>query len=177
MGDPRRLRKKYRTPDNPFEKERIVEELSYLGKYGLRNKKELWKHKHQLSRYRRLAREARALAEEQQAQRIAELLASVSRIGLVREGASTDDILSLTIENILERRLQTRVYKIGLAKTIIQARQFVVHGHISVNGSAITSPSYIVKNIDEGKIEYAANSAFKGRSPFQTASVDTEEAL
>lgn len=178
MGDPRRLRKKYRTPSNPFEKERIVEELAYLGKYGLRNKKELWKHKHQLSRYRSLAREARALPEEQQVQRTAELLASVNKIGLVSDNASTDDVLSLTIENILERRLQTQVFKVGLAKSIIQARQFVVHGHIAVNGRAITSPSYIVKVADAGNIDYAVNSAFKARSPFESsAPAEKEEAL
>ncbi len=175
MGDPRRLKKKYRTPSNPFEKERIVEELAYLGKYGLRNKKELWKHKFKLSRYRRLAREARALPEEFQAQRIKELLSSLSKIGLVNETSTTDDILSLTIENILERRLQTQVYKIGLAKTIVQARQFVVHRHISINGAPITSPSYIVKKSDEGKIDYAINSKFKALSPFGKASAEAEE--
>lgn len=177
MGDPRRLKKKYRTPNSPFEKERIVEELAYLGKYGLRNKREFWKHKHQLSRYRSLAREARALPEEIQAQRMAELLASVARIGLVSAGSTTDDILSLTIENILERRLQTQVYKVGLAKTIVQARQFVVHGHIAIKGKPITSPSYIVKSADDGNIDYAINSIFKARSPFEAAPVKAEEAL
>ena len=69
-------------------------------------------------------------------------------------------MLSLSIENILERRLQTYVMKLGYAKTIMQARQLVTHGHISVNGQVIDSPSYIVKKAEEDKIDYSSNSPF-----------------
>ncbi|MHA1585018.1 MAG: 30S ribosomal protein S4 [Promethearchaeota archaeon] len=160
MGSPRRLRKKYNTPNNPFEKTRILEEFSYVGKYGLRNKKEFWKHKYQLSHFRKLARESRALPKEQEKMHFNELKSSLLKIGLVGEEANADDVLSLTIENILERRLQTYVLKAGLAKTITQARQFVVHGHIAVRGQVIDSPSYLVKRKDESDITYAVNSPF-----------------
>ena len=164
MGDPRRLRKKYNTPTNPFEKERILEEFKYLGKYGLRNKKEFWKHRYQLSRFRSLARNARALPPKIQEQRLNELRSSISRLGLIPESAGFDEILSLSIEDILERRLQTQVYKLGLAKTVIQARQLVVHGHIAVQGTIVDSPSYLIKKDDESQIEFAANSAYKNRA-------------
>jgi small subunit ribosomal protein S4 len=161
MGSPRRLKKKYKTPHNPFEKVRMTEELGYLGKYGLRNKKELWKIKYKLSRFRQLARESRALPADLQAVRFNELKNSIVKIGLITEAAHADDVLSLTIENLLDRRLQTFVFKRGLAQTIIQARQLVTHGHIAVNGKVIDSPSYLVKKLDEENIEYAINSPFR----------------
>jgi small subunit ribosomal protein S4 len=160
MGSPRRLKKKYKTPNNPFEKDRILEEFAYLGKYGLRNKKEFWKHRYQLGRYRQLARETRALPEELRHGRFEELKMSLHKYGLVQKDSHTDDVLSLTVEDILERRLQTIVLKQGLAKTIMQARQMVVHGHIAVNGKVIDSPSYLVKANDENNIDYSINSPF-----------------
>lgn len=52
-------------------------------------------------------------------------------------GPTGSNLLSL-----LERRLDTVVYKSGLAATIWAARQLVVHGHILVNGKRIDLPSY-----------------------------------
>lgn len=160
MGSPRRLKKKYRTPNNPFEKDRIVEEFVFIGQYGLRNKKELWKHKYQLSHWRKLARETRTLPEDMQKIKIKELVGSLSKYGLVAEDCHTDDILSLSIEMILNRRLQSFVHKQGLAKTVMQARQLVTHGHIAVKGKIIDSPSYLVKAAEESHITYAVNSPF-----------------
>ncbi|MCK4280374.1 MAG: 30S ribosomal protein S4, partial [Candidatus Thorarchaeota archaeon] len=62
MGDPRRQKKKYVTPKRPFDSDRFEQELNLIGTYGLRNKKELWKHKTDLSRYRRQARNLLALS-------------------------------------------------------------------------------------------------------------------
>ena len=160
MGDPRKLRKKYKTPNNPFEKDRLIEELELLGKYGLRNKKELRKNKFALSHFRQLARKNRTLPEDIQKIRFVDLRDSVVKLNLASENAQTDDILSLTIENILDRRLQTFVFKLGLAKTIIQARQLIVHRHIAVAGNVIDSPSYLVKKNEEELIKYAVNSPF-----------------
>jgi len=135
MGDPRRLRKKYHTPSNPFEKERIVEEMKYVGTYGLRNKKEFWKHRSQLTKFRALARSYKKLDPKQFEIRMNELRIKLSSWGLVSKTAGSDEILSLTVEKILERRLQTMVYKKGLAKTIYQARQLVTHSHCSPRGN------------------------------------------
>ncbi|MHA2401045.1 MAG: 30S ribosomal protein S4, partial [Promethearchaeota archaeon] len=65
MGDPRRLKKKYKKPKHPFQKERIMEELEFLGKYGLRNKREYWKSRSLLANWRNIARQSRSLPKEQ----------------------------------------------------------------------------------------------------------------
>ena len=46
---------------------------------------------------------------------------------------------------LLESRLDNVVYRLGLANTRREARQLVNHGHITVNGSKVDIPSYLVK--------------------------------
>ncbi len=164
MGDPRRLKKKYATPNNPFEKGRIEEELTYVGQYGLRNKREFWRHRYQLSRFRARAREARSQPERVQQIMINDLRSKLNKIGILGPEAHFDDVLGLTIEQILDRRLQSQVFNQGLAKSLYQARQFITHRHISVNGKVINSPSYLVKREEEDKIEFAINSPLRGKS-------------
>lgn len=58
----------------------------------------------------------------------------------------------ITGENLLqllERRLDNVVYRLGFASSRAQARQFVLHGHITVNGKRVNIPSYLV---DEGDV-------------------------
>jgi small subunit ribosomal protein S4 len=83
-----------------------------------------------------------------------EYLLKLSRIGVLSESATIDDILDLDIRDLLERRLQTLVFRKGLAKTLFQARQLVSHGHISVAGKIISVPGYIVKREEEGKADH-----------------------
>jgi small subunit ribosomal protein S4 len=158
MGDPRRLKKKYQKPKNPFQKERILEELEFLGKYGLRNKREFWKHRTQLARWREIARHSRTLTEENSRQVQQTLVQKLNRLGIIGAEAELEDILLLTAEDVLKRRLQTLVYEKGLSSTIYQARQYVVHGHIQVGAKKITAPSYLVKREEEDLITYAPNS-------------------
>ena len=85
------------------------------------------------------------------------------RMGILEEGATLDDILNLSVEDFLERRLQTRVYRQGLANTIKQARQLITHGHIAVDGRRVTAPGFIVERDMESKIDYYVNSPFAKR--------------
>jgi small subunit ribosomal protein S4 len=160
MGDPRRIRKKVNTPGHPYVKTRIEEELKYLGKYGLRNKKEFWRHRTQLGDVRKLARHLRTLPADISAPQFEKLRGRLHRLGLVPADAGTDDILSLTVDDFLERRLQSMVAKVGLAKSIFQARQLITHGHIMVGSKKMTSPSYMVLRSEEQAIKYNPHSAF-----------------
>lgn len=163
MGDPRRFKKKYKKPKHPFQKERLTEELEYLGKFGLRNKREFWRHRTQLGNWRNIARQSRKLLAEKAKEVQQTLIQKLQRLGILGPEAEFDDVLLLTVEEVLKRRLQTMVYEKGLAATIYEARQRIVHGHIQVGNKKISSPSYIVKKAEEDLISFAANSPLAGK--------------
>lgn len=153
MGDPKKPRKKWQGPRHPWRREILAQELQLLGQYGLRNKRELWVAKTVLRRIRRLARSLLGLPPEERKLREQQLISRLYKMGLLPEGSSLDDVLGLKVEDILERRLQTVVYRKGLAKTIYQARQFIVHGHVYIKGRRVTSPKYLVPRDEEDLIE------------------------
>ncbi|MBS7645629.1 MAG: 30S ribosomal protein S4 [Candidatus Bathyarchaeia archaeon] len=160
MGDPKRRRKKYEGPRHPWQLDQLEAELRLVGEYGLRNKRELWRLKTMLSKIRGIARALLGMAEEERRERQAEYLGMLVKLGLLREGATIDDVLDLDVKDLLERRLQTIVYRRGLAKTIHQARQMVAHGHILVGERRVTVPGYLVKRDEESSISYAPGSPF-----------------
>ena len=73
-------------------------------------------------------------------------------------------MLGLTVRDVLERRLQTLVYKKGLALSIYHARQLIVHGHIAINGRRVRSPGYLVSREEEDKIGYYPLSPYAKRA-------------
>lgn len=154
MGDPRKLRKKYSTPAHPYEKDRIEEENKLLKDYGLKNKREVWKVESQLRKYRTMARKLQAEKMVTGKEGSVELITKLAVMKVIGEGATLDDVLGLTITDFLDRRLQTIAFKRGLARTPKQARQFIVHGLIAVNGKKVTVPGYIVKGSEEESIGY-----------------------
>ncbi len=160
MGDPRKSRKKWMSPKHPWIKERLIKEIEILGKYGLRNKRELWKLETLARYYRHRARSLLALPPEVRAAEEKALLTRLIELGVLHEGATLDDILGLTAEHFLERRLQTIVYKRGLARSIYEARQLIVHGHIAIAGRRIRSPGYLVKKYEEDLVDYAPTSPY-----------------
>jgi len=163
MGDPRRLKKKYSKPRVPFQKDRIIEELEYIGRYGLRNKREFWRLRTKLGNWRKIARDSRSLPAEQAKDVQQTLIKKLNRLGILGSEAEFEDVLLINIEDLLKRRLQTQIYEKGMAKTIYQARQMIVHKHIQVGAKRINSPSYIVKREEEDKISFAPTSPFAGK--------------
>lgn len=132
-----------------------------LGTYGLRNKRELWRAQTKLSIIRKQARELLAATAEVRARQEPKLLSRLGTLGLVQEQQnSLDDVLSLTVENVLERRLETLVWKRGLAKSPYQARQLITHGHIAINDRRVTIPSYLVSPTEEPMLKFKEGSAF-----------------
>ncbi|AGK60642.1 SSU ribosomal protein S4P [Archaeoglobus sulfaticallidus PM70-1] len=169
MGDPKRHRRKYVTPPRPWDKVRLEKEVEYIIKYGLRNKRELWRSQNILRKYRRVARELLAKIdlpgkEGELAKAKAQMvIKKLIKMGILEEGATIDDILNLTVDAFLSRRLQTIVFKQGLANTIKQARQLITHGHIAIDGVRVTVPGRLVTKEEETKISYYQNSPFAKR--------------
>jgi len=158
MGDPKKQRKKYETPRFPWRTDVLQAELRLLGQYGLRNKRELWRHRTMLSKFRGIARSLLGMSAEQRKKLEIQLLNKLHRLGILPEKAALDDVLDLSIEDILERRLQTIVFQKGLAKSIHQARQLITHRHIVIGGRKVYSPSYLVLRDEEALIAYTPTS-------------------
>ncbi|MEM5801995.1 MAG: 30S ribosomal protein S4 [Candidatus Aenigmatarchaeota archaeon] len=146
----KRQRRKYEKPKRPFDKDRLEKEKELMNKYGLKKKQELWRAEALLRKFRRLARQ---LASKRNKELEKVLLEKLDRLGILINGKSLDDVLSLTVENILDRRLQTIVFKKGFANTIKQARQLIAHGHVLIENRKVNFPSYLVKKDEEDKIQ------------------------
>jgi small subunit ribosomal protein S4 len=175
LGDPKKSRKRYTPPRNPWRSDQLSQELFLLGTYGLRNKKELWRAQTRLSNFRKQARHLLAASTDVRGREEPKLLTHLGKLGLVQTEQSTlDDVLSLTVENVLERRLQTLVWKRGLAKSPYQARQLISHGHIALNQRRMTIPSYLVSPTEEGSLSYSLGSTFSRLA--QAAAASAQEA-
>lgn len=159
MGHPRKARKQYDTPSHPWNADRIKQENKLVQKYGLKNKKEVWKAETMIKRYRRDARELLGMSSEHTSTERQQLLNHLILLGVLPENAKLEAVLDLTVEDVLRRRLQTVVHRKGLAYTAKEARVFVVHGHIAMNNRKIDSPSYLVKRGEEELIGYYPGSA------------------
>jgi len=158
MGDPKYPRKVWRKPKRPLNYELKMDELETLGTFGLRTKRELWKAHTELSRVRQQARSLLALTQKIRAEKEPILLKSLSRIGLISENATLDDVLNLKPTDLLARRLQTIVSKKLGFKTPYQARQAVIHGHIMVGDRKVDIPSYTVTVAEEDSVHFSPES-------------------
>ncbi|MCL5427866.1 MAG: 30S ribosomal protein S4 [Candidatus Marsarchaeota archaeon] len=152
MGAPKRRRRKYDRPSFMWSKQRIEEEHKLRDDYGLKNLSELWKAASEIRRIRRRMREVLSGRLDDGVGK--DIIAKLAREGIVGENATFDDILVIKPESVLERRLQTVVYRKGMAKTLRQSRQLIAHGFIAINGRRVKSPGYIVRKTEEGIISY-----------------------
>lgn len=158
MGLARKLRKKFETPQHPWQRSRLEYEGKIKDNYGIRRKNEIWKINSLLKKFKRQAKKLIAMTSGQAEIEKKQLIARLNSLGLIEKDATMDHVLTLTLQNLMDRRLQSKVVALGLAKTPKQARQMVVHGHISVNENIIDSPSYLMKAGD--KIRYTTSSKF-----------------
>ncbi len=149
MGLARKTRRKYETPNHPWQAERIDEERKLISEYGLTNKKQIWKMSSLLRNFRKQAREIIGLRGERKDASIKILISKLNRLGLLNKDSTTGDVLNLSLRDILERRLQTVVYKMGLANSVKQARQFILHRKVMINGKVVSSPSYLINTGDK----------------------------
>jgi small subunit ribosomal protein S4 len=168
MGDPRRLRNKYERPKKLWDVDRLIHDKALKLEYGLRNMRELWRATANLKKYRREARRLLSLTEDARRDDATKVLKKLARMGVLKEGSVIDDVLSLEVRAVLERRLQTMVLRKGLARTVAQSRQLITHGFIAINGKRVTRPGYLVIVEEEGMLSHAR--------PIDLSVKDVEEA-
>ncbi len=155
MGDPRKLRNKYERPKRLWDVDRIKHDTALRKEYGLKNASEVWRATAELKKYRREARRLLSLTEEERKEDSERILSKLNRMSILPKGASVEDVLSLEVKDVLERRLQTIVFRKGLARTMRQARQLITHGFISLDGRKVTAPSYLVDAKKAETVKYA----------------------
>ncbi|MFP3284063.1 MAG: 30S ribosomal protein S4 [Candidatus Nanopusillus acidilobi] len=151
-----RNRKTWEGPTHPWQKDRIEEERQLLKQYGLKNKREIWKAATIARKIRFYVRylNAKKAAGVDVSKEEEKLKNRLVKFGLLNKNSDISEALNITVREILERRLQTIVFRKGLAKTIKQARQLIVHRHIVIGDKVISSPGYLVKVDEEDKIGY-----------------------
>ena len=155
MGHPKFARSKTDRPTHPWKEARIEEEHKLKEQFGLKKvggMKEIWREKSALRRHRNQAMKLIGRVDSTEghyAREKQDLLVSLNNKGLLQEDSSLDDVLSITVEQMLSRRLQSVVYFKGLAPSMRSARSLIVHGHISIGDQRMTVPGYKVLRSEE----------------------------
>ncbi len=159
MGDTKKIRRKYSKPSHPWRAERISEQNIIIKEFGIPKKTELWKAIAKMGSFKNQAKGLSARSDAQAKMEQQNLVKKLESLNLIKE-ATLDAILSISLKDVLNRRLQTIVYKKGYAKTMSQARQMIIHRHVLIGGRINSSPSYIVRVAEEGSIEISPKSPF-----------------
>ena len=146
MGDIKRKRKLFSRPKKLYDRARMDEENVLIKRYGLKNKREIWKAKSAVSKLRRRAKAL--IGEEGEEQKV--FFDKLNKMGFGVSDIS--DVLALTEENLFERRLQTFLFRKKMATTVKGARQLIVHKNVLVDGKVVNIPSFIVTKELEDKI-------------------------
>ena len=152
MGAPKRNRSKFEKPKERWNLERIKSDRALINEYGLKNHKELWKVQTEVSRIRRNVRELLSGSGSEDVK--SKIIGRLTRLGVAANDATLDSLLDLKENNLLNRRLQTVVFRKGMARTPRQARQLIVHGFVAINGRKVNRPGYLVDANTEGMINY-----------------------
>ncbi len=151
MGAPRLNRRKYERPKNMWDAQRIAADNSLMKEYGLKSMGEVWKAQTEVSKLRR---NVRSLLSEKQGAVERDIVNRLIKNGVVPAGSGIDALLDLNERKLLDRRLESIVFRKGLAKSMLQARQLITHGYIAVNGKRVRIPGYIVRIEEEMGINY-----------------------
>jgi len=143
---PKRKHKKYSKPKKAFDKIRIEQENLFISKYGLKNKREIWKADSAIEKIRKQAKLLLTKSSEEQEKFTNKLKEQGFKID------SIAGILGLNKEDYLKRRLQSILVEKKIASTPKQARQFIAHKHVQISGNVVNIPSYLVSVQEEDKI-------------------------
>ena len=175
MGDPKKYRRKYETPMHPWNKTAIETEGVLVRDFGIKNKKEILIANSFLRRYKNIAKRLNATKTPQAALEKSQIIGKLHQLGFLQTGADLDQILGLELKDVLERRLQSQVYRKGLARTMKQARQFITHRQILIGAKEITSPSYLVSRVEETVLTFKPSTPLAAEDHPERAKVVVEE--
>lgn len=143
MGAPKRNRSKFEKPKDIWNLERIKSDRALINEFGLKNHKELWMVQSEVSRIRRNVRELLSVGSGSEDIKD-KMIARLTKLGVATSSTTLDNLLDLKENDLLNRRLQTVIFRKGMARTIKQARQFTVHGFIAIDGKKVNRPGYLV---------------------------------
>ena len=166
MGHPKFARAKTQTPAHPWKAARIEEEHALKEQFGLKKvggMREIWREKSALRRHRNQAMKLIGRVDSSEghfAREKQDLVEALHRRGLIAGGSSIDDVLQITVEHMLARRLQSVVYYRGLAPSMRASRNMIVHGHISIGEQRMTVPGYKILRSEEEFLQYSATSPY-----------------
>mgnify|MGYP003325456098 CR=1 FL=1 len=188
MGEPKFSRPKTQTPTHPWKQARIDEEHDLKERFGLKKvggMREIWREKSSLRRHRNQAMKLIGRVDSSEghyAKEKEQLLDSLTKKGLLQDGADVGDVLEINVEHMLSRRLQSVVYYKGLAPSMRSARNLIVHGHICIGDQRMTVPGYHVLKGEEEELRYSANSPFANeehvfRTELETRRIPFEEEI
>ncbi len=158
MGDPRKSKKQYKTPAHPWIKTEIDETKVLKKEYGLTKRKEILVASSFLKKYKDIAKRLIADKTAQGEKEKMQMMDKLQRYGLLQAGASLDNVLSIQLKDVLERRIQSVLFRKGMCRSMNQARQFITHRHIIIGDKEMTAPSYLLTSEEESKLGFKSNS-------------------
>ena len=159
MGDIKKLKKKYSTPRHPWNKKAIEEEALLTKEYGLQKKQEIHIAASFLKKYKDIAKRLIADHSAQGAKEKEQMITKLQKLSLLQGEPKLDDVLSLTLRDVLNRRVQSLVAKKGFARSMKQARQFITHNHVLLGSKPVTSPSTLLTMEAESNLTFKPSSS------------------
>jgi small subunit ribosomal protein S4 len=143
---PIRSKKIYNRPKKMFDKKIMAEEQALVAKYGLKNRREVWKAGFAIGKIRDIAKKLIGASDEDKEK----FVKQQKEKGFPVETIA--DVLALNTEDYLKRRLQSILVNKGLCTKPKQARQFITHKHVSIDNNIINAPSHLTTAEEEQKI-------------------------
>jgi len=174
MGDIKKLKKNYSTPAHPWVLKEIEEFKILRKEYGLTGRKEILIANSFLKHYKDRAKKLIATKNAQSEKEKKQMIEKLMKLGLLNAQSGIDDVLNLQLKDILERRIQTLVFRKSLGRTIKQARQMITHRHVSLGTREVTSPGKILTTEEENKLTFKSNSPFLGEEHPERKSIAKE---
>lgn len=148
---PKRKHKKFSRPRKLYDAVLIKEENDLIKKYGLKSRREVWRASFAIEKIRNIAKSLITADQKDKEEFIKRQAAKGFKIN------SIADVLALSKEDYLKRRLQSIIVAKGLAKTHKQARQLITHKHVKLNECFIDSPAHLTTLEEENNLEVILN--------------------